>query len=213
VVADGSVTRFYLSADQERGAGDRRMAGGRSVPELAAGASFTGNRVVTVPANMVPGEYYVLGCADDTGLVAESEEANNCRSSSSPVTVVPPLPDLVVSMITDPPVSAEQGATFAVGSTTANVGAVVADGSVTRFYLSADQERGAGDRRMAGGRSVPELAAGASFTGNRVVTVPANMVPGEYYVLGCADDTGLVAESEEANNCRSSATRMVVVAS
>jgi subtilase family serine protease len=210
--APASVTRFYLSADQVLDAGDRRMVGNRTVPELPAGASFTGNRVVTIPADMALGVYYVLGCADDTTLVTETDETNNCTSSTATVTVTAP-PDLVVSVMGDPPASRTQASTFTIRSTTANLGPGPAPASVTRFYLSADQLLDAADRRMAGNRAVPELAAGESSTGNRVVTVPADMAPGVYFVLGCADDTELVAEVSETNNCRSSAARITVTPS
>jgi trimeric autotransporter adhesin len=203
------VTRFYLSADPVRDPGDRRMAGNRTVPELAAGEAFTGNRAVTVPADMATGVYYVLGCADDTALVTEASETNNCTPSTNTVTVTEP-PDLVLSAISDPPASRTRGSTFTVGSTTSNLGPGPAPASVTRFYLSADQELDAGDQRLTGNRTVPELASGEAFTGNRAVTVPTDTAPGQYYLLGCADDTALVTEIDETNNCRSSATRITI---
>jgi subtilase family serine protease len=42
------------------------------------------------------------------------------------------------------------------------------------------------------------------------VTVPAAAAPGTYTVLACADDTNVLNESDEDNNCRVSATSLVV---
>jgi hypothetical protein len=35
------------------------------------------------------GNYYLLACADDTGLVPETSESNNCAASSSKIQVGP----------------------------------------------------------------------------------------------------------------------------
>jgi hypothetical protein len=35
-----------------------------------------------------PGVYYVIGCADDTELVVEEDEADNCRASSTTLRVL-----------------------------------------------------------------------------------------------------------------------------
>jgi hypothetical protein len=80
-------TRYYLSLDTTRGPGDKRLKGARSVPALVAGASSTGTRLVTVPGTTQLGTYFLLACADDRKVVVESDETNNCRASSTQVTV------------------------------------------------------------------------------------------------------------------------------
>jgi parallel beta-helix repeat protein len=207
--AAASVTRFYLSADQQRDPGDRRMLNARAVPELAPGESFPSSRTWTVPTDMPPGVYYLLGCSDDTQLVPEADENNNCRSSATTITVTA-RPDLVTSAIGDPPASRAPGAAFTLGFTTQNLGLGAAPATVTRLYLSADQQRDPGDRLMPNARAVPELAPGESFSSSRSWTVPTDMPPGQYYVLGCSDDTNLATETDETNNCRPSATRITI---
>jgi hypothetical protein len=59
------------------------------VPALAAGAMSSAGINVTVPANTIPDAYYLLACADDTRLVRETSETNNCEASATRVTVVP----------------------------------------------------------------------------------------------------------------------------
>jgi subtilase family serine protease len=57
---------------------------------------------------------------------------------------------------------------------------------------------------------VPALAAGASSTGNTMVKVPSGTAAGSYYLLACSDDLEAVAESDESNNCRASATKITI---
>ena len=55
-------------------------------------------------------------------------------------------------------------------------------------------------------RSVRSLAPGATSQGNTKLGIPDKMAPGSYYVCGKADSTNVVAELNEANNSRCSAT-------
>jgi hypothetical protein len=47
------------------------------------------NAAARIPSSTLPGTYFVLASADDTVLVAESSEANNCRTSNTAVVVTP----------------------------------------------------------------------------------------------------------------------------
>ncbi len=44
---------------------------------------------VTIPSGAAGGTYLLLACADDRGVVVETDETNNCRASEMPVTVGP----------------------------------------------------------------------------------------------------------------------------
>jgi subtilase family serine protease len=206
--AGASTTRFYLSLDGARGPGDLLLAGSRSVSALAAGATSSGTVTVTIPAATALATYRLLACDDDTGAVTESSEGNNCVAAAGSVTVA--RPDLVETTLDDPPASVVPGAKFAVKGTTKNQGAVSAAASTTRFYLSLDGAKGSGDRLLSGTRSVPILAAGALVVKTVTVTVPSSTPLGTYTLLACADDGLRVTEANETNNCRPSATRVVV---
>jgi subtilase family serine protease len=104
--------------------------------------------------------YHLLACADDFDEVVESDESNNCRASAGKITVVPPRPDLLVSAVSDPLLSRLAGESFTVASTVTNVGTGRAALSTTRFYLSRDDVRDGGDRRLAGDRPVPARSRG-----------------------------------------------------
>ena len=206
--AGGSAARFYLSLDADRDGGDLLLTGTRGVGNLAAGASSTGTVGVTVPSAAAPGTYHLLACADDLGAVAESDETNNWLAAAGTVQVT--KPDLVVTSVTNPPATVAAGGSFAVTDTVMNQGSGSAGSSTTRYYLSSDALKDAGDRLLTGARGVGILVPGAISSGTVNVTVPATTPSDLYYLLACADDTGTVTESEEANNCRSSSTRVAV---
>jgi hypothetical protein len=87
VSAGASTTRYYLSKDVFRGAGDLLLTGSRAVAALGPLGSVSGSATVTVPSGTTPGVYYVLACADDLDVVKELIEQNNCNVAASTVTV------------------------------------------------------------------------------------------------------------------------------
>ena len=204
---DASVTRYYLSTDTVRGAGDR-LVGARAVGALLVGGSSRGTAVATIPRATPAGRYHLLSCADDAATVAESSETNNCRASASRMRVG--LPDLVVTAVTAPPAERARGARFVAGDTTRNGGVISAAASTTGYYLSTDAVRSSGDRQLTAARAVPLLRAGAQSAGSQAVTIPASTPVGRYYVLACADDRSVVPEPVENRNCRASASRLLV---
>jgi len=210
VAAAASTTRYYLSAHPQSSSRDTLLTGSRSVPGLAPGASSAGATVtVTVPSTVALGTYFLLACADDGAAVAETDESNNCRPSATPIVVT--RPDLLVTAVSNPPVAVTRGTSFKVTDTVQNQGLVPAGVSTTRYYLSTDRVRSAGDTLLSGTRSVPSLAPAAAFTGSTLsVTIPATIAATNYYLVACADDTAVVAETDEANNCHASTTQVAV---
>jgi hypothetical protein len=210
--AGTSVTRYYLSLDGTKGGGDVLLTGTRPVPALNSGDTSTGTVTVTVPGSTATDTYFLLACADDTTTVFESDEGNNCIASATQVQIqAAPSPDLVVTALSDPPVTAPRGTGFSVTDTTRNRGGgpTLTD-SRTRYYLSTDTSKGSGDKRLKGAHVVPALAAGASHTKTSNITIPGTTATGTYFVLGCADDRKVIVEGDEGNNCRASATQIIV---
>ena len=142
IPARPSRIQYYLSVDTVKGAGDK-LLGGRAVPALGANATSAASLQLTVPTSTALGTYYLLACADDTQLVAETDEAGNCRASTSTVQVG--RPDLTISALTNPS-TAVPGFAFQVGDTVQNQTAFSAGISRTQYYLSVDALRNAGDR-------------------------------------------------------------------
>ena len=197
-----------MSADKKKGSGDKRFGETRSVASLAAGGASTGSVTVTVPSATPLGSYYLLACADDVMDLTESNESNNCLAAANRVEVT--RPDLIETAVSNPPASAARGSSFAVTDTVTNQGGWTATASTTRYYLSLDPKKSTSDKRLTGTRSVPSLSAAGASTDSVTVTIPTTTPLRTYYLLACADDTRLVAEASDANNCRASATRVTV---
>jgi hypothetical protein len=89
VPAGASTTRYYLSLDQVRSGDDVLLEGVRAVLGLTALGSSAVPVMVTVPSDTPPGSYYLVACADDLTVVPETNEGDNCRTSTGRVTVQP----------------------------------------------------------------------------------------------------------------------------
>ena len=59
------------------------------MPGLAAGASHSGTATLTIPATTPLNTYFVLACADGPGAVVETDDNDNCKASSTTVTITP----------------------------------------------------------------------------------------------------------------------------
>ena len=206
--AVGSITRYYLSLDTLKSSTDKLLSGKRSVPPLAPDATSTGLGKLTVAPSTKVGVYYLLACADDTTLVDEGNDTNNCLASSTTVHVR--APDLVEASVSNPPAMASPGESFSVTDTVTNAGNASAGPSTTRYYLSLDIKKTNTDPLLTGTRAITALAAGSASSGSVTVTIPAPIASASYYLLACADDLKKLPESNEKNNCRASVTKVTI---
>jgi subtilase family serine protease len=164
---------------------------------------------VTIPGPTPLNTYVLLACADDLGKTAEADEANNCVPAATG-TVTVTRPDLREAAVSAPPATRARGTGFQVTDTAHNPGAVGAGASATRYYLSLDPVKSAGDRVLTGKRAIPALAAGASHSGTVTVTIPKSTPLSTYYLLACADNANTVLETDEKNNCTASSSTLTV---
>ncbi|MGH7358983.1 MAG: CARDB domain-containing protein, partial [Candidatus Rokuibacteriota bacterium] len=209
VPSGSSATRYYLSLNAVKGVGDTLLSGSRGVPGLAAGASHSGTVTLTIPAGTLLNSYFLLACADDPNTVVESGDGNNCVATAT-ATVTVTRPDLVESTMSPPPATKQRGTGFPVSGTVQNLGAVPSGASATRYYLSLDLVKSTNDTMLTGSRSVPGLAAGGSHSATVTVTIPAATAPNTYFLLACADNTNVVIETNETNNCTPSSTTVTI---
>lgn len=91
VAVRGRVARvtvgYFLSRDRNRTRDDIRLGGVRVV----TAKTRTGTARVRVPARAPRASFYVLACADVANRVSEGNERNNCRGSSSRLTLLAPF--------------------------------------------------------------------------------------------------------------------------
>lgn len=197
--AGSSRTQYYLSLDASKNTSDK-LLGGRNVPALSPNGESTATVTMTIPNNTILGSYFLLACADDTGLVLESTETNNCRASTTKVQVG--RPDLVMTDVGSPPAAVALGGGFPVTDTFRNQSAYPIGASRVQYYLSLDGIKGPTDKLLSGARVVTSLGAGLASSGGMNVVVPNNTPAGSYVLIACADDARQVVESNEDNNCR-----------
>ncbi len=149
-----------------------------------AGITFTDTGLVNGTAY-----YYVISAENNLGESGDSNEA----------TAVPMIPsDLSLPVFTTPALGGI-GTTIAVSITTSNIGAGVAQVSVTRIYLSSDATLDAADTPLLD-VAVPELNPSAAHAQSISVLIPPTTTAGRYYVIAAADADSQLAESNEANN-------------
>ena len=82
------------------------------------------------------------------------------------------LPDLVQVAVSNPPAELARGASFTVTDSVRNEGTIATASTATHYYLSVDTVRDTGDYLLTGTRSVAAVAAGATNSGSRAVTIP-----------------------------------------
>ena len=191
-----STTRFYWSANNSLEASDQ-IIGSRTVQVLAPNASASFTTTLTVPANAAAGTYYVIALSDAATQIPETYENNNTRASAG----IKVGPDLTLAAISVP-ANGAAGATISVTDTTRNNGAGIALASSTGFYLSANTTIDPTDK-FIGSRLVGELASNSEAAAATPLQIPADTLPGSYYIVGRADLNQAVGETNETNNDRS----------
>ncbi|HET6464806.1 MAG TPA: CARDB domain-containing protein, partial [Nitrospiria bacterium] len=88
--AGSSVVAFHLSADAVYGGGDDiASTTTRTITSLGINATSTGLTPMKVPASTSSGTYYVCVQADRNNSVAEVDETNNTRCTTTTITVTP----------------------------------------------------------------------------------------------------------------------------
>jgi subtilase family serine protease len=199
--AAASSTTFYLSTNVLLDSSDPVLTS-RAVGALTAGLTESGSTTVNIPSNTAAGTYYVIAKADGPGVLTETSEANNVKYS----TAIKIGPDLVESAISVP-TAAGAGFPLTVNDTVKNQGSNIAGNSTTSFYLSTNFSLDPGDKFL-GSRSVPALQPGQTSSGSTTLTIPADTLLGQYYILVSADDTNAVQESAETNNVSYGTTRV-----
>jgi len=207
LISAGSFKIAYrLSLNTTYGDGDDvAITTTRSVTSLAAGAFSTATTSLAVPATTPPGNYYVCAMADSLAAVTELDETNNTLCSA--VTVSVPPPDLTMTVTSTTATTVAAGANFTLSNTAKNQGGSSAGSFTIAFHLSSNATYGDGDDVViTQTRSVTSLGINATSAASTTLTVPLTTPTGMYYVCANADDANTVAEGDETNNTRCTAT-------
>ncbi|MCC6995463.1 MAG: choice-of-anchor D domain-containing protein [Deltaproteobacteria bacterium] len=194
----GSSYQLYLSTDAIWDAGDLGLGGG-TISIVAAGATASSARSISISAGTPIGSYFVIARADTLAEIAEMNEANNEGSVALQVG----LPDIsVVSLVCSDPVLA--GTSMNCTVTFRNQGVAPTGTFSYKMYRSTDAAITLADTPFASTCSAATIAPGAmgaalTCTG----TLPIDTTAGPWFVGVIADHGGAVAESNENNNSAS----------
>ena len=157
---------------------------------------------MTLHTEVPAGNYYLLAVTDASGLLTESNEANNIMAR--PIAIESPPPDLVVSAAGNQHVS-RSGVSINTSMTVTNQGQGTAVGEefpgwADDVYFSADDQLDEGDQILTSNApQAHELAPGGSYDVNQTVLLP-DAAEGGYYLIFKTDTGGHVSETDEENN-------------
>ncbi len=192
----------YLSSGKVVDPAMARFLGSRSIPSLGAGALNTAAVLVTIPADVAPGAYFIGAVADPAASLDELDKINNALAAADPIQITLSQPDLVMTAVSTTATRAVPGSTISVSSTVRNQGPAPAVGPFTvSLYLSTDAFFDAADQFLANRPPLASLAAGASSAATTSAMIPMITPPGSYFILAVADPSpSVVTELDETNN-------------
>ena len=212
VDAPRSRLKYYISTQSSYDASARYL-NYDAVSELQPGAVSAETANLRVPAALPSGDYFILLVADDTDVVDERIESNNQRAlpfGIGPEAVAAleledeeagsgPQADLVLEATLVPSGDAAPGERVGLSISVWNRGALRAEESRVKYYISRDPVYDVTD--VYGGYDrVIALEPDQRTPEQGSPRVPRDAQGGLWYVLAVADANNAVDESEENNN-------------
>jgi subtilase family serine protease len=201
----GFTDNIYLSNDATFSSDDVLLTSYSHQTALDAGASATQSAYAFPEGFDTGGAKYILIKADAYSSISESDETNNV--ASKPLTINPVNADLVITAVQSPASgsSAKQGDPVNLSYSEKNQGTAAAShGWYDYVYFSSDQTLDPTDQRLDYvyvPNSVPGgIAAGATATVSKSITIPAYIQAGSGYLIIAADAQGLQGETNDNNN-------------
>ena len=183
----------YLSTDNQWSGNDRRVGetitgnvGNGTINDVPTG--------ITVPADMPPGNYFLILDVDEGNRIAESNENNNRNAITSFTVTGNQVIDLEMTEVTyNNSITYLGGDQIAITSRGNYLTQYTTNEPiVTKFYLSNNQALGADDIQI--GISTGGLNAFVN------ATIPSNIPSGRYFVVGHIDADNTIPEPAEGNN-------------
>lgn len=209
------IDTIYLSADATLDpTSDRALASVPQVRILGPGMSYSSSATVRLPA-CINGPYFLFVFTDNGKQVFEYDpnidaESNNF-SSARAIQVANMPPDLVVTVLSNPP-SGVAGQPVSLNWTVSNqgTGATVEGFWIDRVYISFSATLDGTGILVSSFSHAGELAPGAAYTRTENVTIPTT-AQGTYKVFVVTDAGNTVSEcGGDNNNVNSGSTPLTV---
>jgi YD repeat-containing protein len=206
------IDSVYIVFDQALDSTARYLGSVTYAGSLAAGASYTQNTSLQLPAG-VAGLFYVFVQTNGDGNVFELNPGNNTAYDAQPVTInLPPPADLVAGTITIP-ANAVAGQEITLTYQVSNTGTNAADGSwYDALYLSPTKTWSVTDSLLGKVYQTQNVAPGGSYMGTLNAALPG-IAPGPYYVILRSNILDSFPEVTLSNNLIASLTQTLIDAS
>ncbi len=196
IATAGSTIGYAISRDEVLSAGDIFM--GQSYgPSLTGNGSRVVDLVVPITDTLSTGEYYLLAIADPFKTETESDETNNV--SSVKIYIQQPFINLRTLSIYNTHVISPGGSAN-LSFRTYNGGNIACGKGSSGVYFSSDQIWDVNDQQMFL-QEFNSIAAGSEVYFNaNTPPIPANTLPGIYYLIYISDVENTIDESIETDN-------------
>jgi len=193
---------FYLSTDENINAADTYI--GMEYAQmgyLLGGQSVSGDRNLTIPANLASGTYYLGAITDYNNYEPEYDEGNNSTVSATTLQVTKSI-DLTLTALNTSSTNVNPGESISVSYSIANQGsAPTVWYPYVGIYLSTDATITTDDMFvMIDYAQMGYLAGGATVNSGASVTIPGGLAAGTYYLGAITDYLDYEPETDETNN-------------
>lgn len=162
---------------------------------LVPHGSYTQSRTISVPA-LPAGSYYLVVRANATGALHEEREDNSTLAIPLAITTADLVPTTLAA-----PASAVAGQTISVSWTVRNQGTGPTIGTWADALYVSPTESCCADAVLIGRWERSALAAGASYTQTKTITVP-DLAAGTYHLVLRTDADIALFEASDGNNQR-----------
>ncbi len=178
------------------------------IDNLDSGASISLSTDYQIPEDKVGGQYVLVATVDPDNEVYEFDDYYNNRAYSTYFTLpdLPPnlQPDITISNITNVPTEAQQGEVLYYNFDLNNIGDALAEGNYEigmylHDYFSINYAN-LSDAIEVGIVPTGNTPIGTIPNVGGAITVPADIVPGNYYLIIYADHKDELSERLEYNN-------------
>lgn len=191
------ANKIVRSADTSPVAGDTPNADCAAPTGVGAHASITLSCGLTL-SGVTAGSMYIGFVADSGNAVGEASNTNNTRTT--PFTVVASGVDLSVTSFACTPAGTVAGQSVVCSGVVDNAGTSTAAGSTVAIILNGS---------TAGSCAVPAIPSLGTAAFDCLTTIPGGTPVSTATLTATADFGGVVAESNEANNTKTTTVRVL----
>ncbi len=189
---------FFISANNTFDSTDI-LVDSVSFSNIVSNGNTSASKTITLPANLTPGNYYLIYYADFRNTISESNDSNNINAKI--FTITTPTVDLQVYSASANPTTIAAGASVSTTVQLQNTGNSASSSGKVGFYLS---KRTSYDSTalLIDSSAFNSISSSSNAYVYRTVTVPAGTAVGTYYLLYYADFRNQVTETNETNNVK-----------